>query len=629
MKKLSVGARLFLIPLLTAVLLLSGTRAHGQSGKYTLQGKVLDSATNQPVSGVSVSVPGSSRGTVTDENGQFTVESSNPISQLLFSHLSYLEKQVAVSGNGPVTVQLVFSSNSLNNVVVVGYTTQKKVTLTGAVSSISGSDLVTTKNENVINMMAGKIPGVRVIQKSGEPGTFNTNFDIRGMGNPLIIIDGVPRDNITRLDPYEIESISVIKDATAAVYGVRAANGVILVTTKKGKAGKATINYAGSYGWQQYLGFPQLTNAPDFMRLVNEKVGHNPDAPGRVQYADAEIAAYENGTKQSTDWFGATIRKYTPQYQNNISASGGNDKLNYFVSIGDLSQEGMWKTKSLNYKKYNFRSNIAATIANNLTAEMRISGITDQRNAPYTDSWGIIRGLWRQLPIDPLYANNNPDYPYQSADVANPLVVTNTNLSGYKQYLNNWLQGSVSLAYDLPFVKGLQAKVFYSYDYNTADNKEYQKAYNVYRYDPVTDKYSATAANTPTSVSRYYGKTIQKLLRYSLAYKQSFGNHNVNLMGLYEESDRRSDNFNASRQGGLVDALDEIFAGGSLNQVGGMDQNGLTHFTNKGWIGRVDYDFDNRYMLGFYFRYDGSSRFATDGQWGFFPVVTGGWLISE
>lgn len=599
-----------------------------QTADRTIKGQVTDSA-GTALQGVTVSVEGSKLKTLTDKDGRFSLNVSEGVHVLLLSSVGYQPARVSANSLEPLFIKLQQASSNLDQVVVVGYGTQKKATLTGAVAVVTGDELVTTKNENVLNTMTGKLAGVRIVQKSSEPGTFNNTFDIRGFGNPLIVIDGVPRDNITRLDPYEIESISVIKDASAAVYGVRAANGVVLITTRAGKRGKAEITYSGSYGLQQYLGFPKLTNAVDFMELTNEHVGHTPDGPRTVRYSDEEIEAYKNGTKKSTDWFGAVIKKWTPQYQHNISVTGGADKFTYFLSLGNLYQDGIWKTDDLNYKKYNFRSNISAKVSNRLTAEMRISGITDTRQAPYNDSWSIIRGLWRQLPIDPFYANNNPDYPYKSADVANPLITTNSDLSGYKTTINNWLQGSVSITYDLPYINGLHAKALYSYDYNNLDYKEYRKAYQVYTYTDQTG-YVGTTANTPTGVQRNFGKNTQNLMQLSLFYNRSIAaKHNINILALYEESDRKSDNFNAYRQGGLVDALDQLFAGGSLNQVGTMDQNGLTHFTNKGLVGKAGYNFLQKYLFEFDFRYDGSSRFAPGRQWGFFPVVQAGWRISE
>jgi len=599
------------------------------AGRYLISGTVTDSATSTPLEGVTVNIRGEKTNTLTNKDGHFELQSLKKQVTLVFSYVGYINATASVNDAQPASIRMTQSATNLNQVIVVGYGTQKKATITGSVAAITGDELVTTKNENIINSMAGKVPGFRVVQKSSEPGSFNTSFDIRGLGNPLIVIDGVPRDNITRLDPYEIESISIVKDATAAVYGVRAANGVILITTRNGKKGKAEITYSGSYGVQKYLGFPQTVDAVDFMKLTNEHVGHNVDAPGTVRYSDVEIADYANGTKKSTDWFAPTIKKYTPQYENNISASGGSDKVTYFFSVGNLYQNGIWKTNDLNYKKYNFRSNISAKVSERLTAEMRIAGITDTKNAPDADAWGIIRGLWREKPIDPIYANDNPAYPYKSTDVANPLVVTNSALSGYKVNTNNWVQGSVSLTYDVPAIDGLKAKGLYSYDYNNLDNKEYRKAYMVYTYDP-TNGYTGTSANTPTGVQRNFGKNTQSLMQLSLTYNHSFkAKHNVSLLALYEESDRRSDNFYAYREGGLVDALDQLFSGGSLNQVGAMDVNGLTHYTNKGLVGMVDYNYKLKYIAGFRFRYDGSSKFAPGSQWGFFPVITGGWRISE
>lgn len=603
-------------------------QATDPSSLYIVRGIVTDSTGSQPLEGVTITVEGKNTRTSTDRNGSFTLNLSGGPNTLLFTSVGYEERRMTVSTpQSSLIVPLSSLAANLGQVIVVGYGTQKKATITGSVAAIKGEDLVTTKNENLLNMMTGKVPGVRIVQKSSEPGEFNNTFDIRGMGNPLIIIDGIPRDNITRLDGYDIESISVIKDATAAVYGVRAANGVVLITTRNGKRGKAEITYAGSYGVQHFIGFPETVNAIDYMTLMNEKGAHDPNNR-RVLFTPADFQQFLSGTKQSSNWFEPVVKDLTPQHQHNISASGGTDKITYFMSLGYLNQQGLWKSNALNYKRYNFRSNVSAKVSNRLTAEMRISGTTDTKNAPNTDSWGVIRSLWRELPIDPIYANNNPAYPGPSTDAAQPLLVTDASKSGYKQNQNNWVQGSVSLTYEVPHITGLNAKALYSYDYYNYDGKAYQKTYSMYKYDAVQNTYIPQTANSPSSVNRSYNKNTATLMQLSLNYNHSFGKNNVSLLGLYEESVRKGDNFSAFRELAL-DALDQLFAGNSLNQTGSMDPNGLTNFTNKGIVGRAGYNYNQKYIAEFSFRRDGSSRFAPGRQWGFFPVGSVGWRISE
>ena len=237
-----------------------------QSDSKTITGNVVD-ATGTPIIGATIMEKGTTNGTITDLDGNFTLRVSNN-AKLEVSYVGYKTQLVSVKGES-IVITLKEDTEVLSEVVVVGYGTQKKATLTGAVSAVRADDLISTKNENVQNMLSGKLPGVRVVQKSAEPGSFNNSFDIRGLGSALIVIDGVPRDNMDRLDPNDIESLSVLKDASAAIYGVRAANGVVLITTKKGKSGNAELEYSGNIGWQNPTGSPKSASAADWMTLKN------------------------------------------------------------------------------------------------------------------------------------------------------------------------------------------------------------------------------------------------------------------------------------------------------------------------------------------------------------------------
>lgn len=265
------------------------------------------------IPGVNVLVKGTATGTTTDVNGKFSIQIGAPTDVLVFSFVGYAKQEVTVGSQTTINITLAEDNRNLDEVVVVGYGTQKKVTLTGAVVSVNSQEIVTTKNQNVQNMLTGKLPGLRVVQKSSEPGDFNSNqFDIRGFGNPLIVIDGVPRDNISRIDPNEIESISILKDAAAAIYGVRAANGVVLVTTKRGAGGRAKIEYSMYYGSQTALGLPKPVGAIERYTLMNEKSMHNVNSP-TIRYSESDFAPYREGKLQSTDWYDLVMQKRAPQ----------------------------------------------------------------------------------------------------------------------------------------------------------------------------------------------------------------------------------------------------------------------------------------------------------------------------
>lgn len=599
-------------------------------------GTITDVSTGESLPGVTILIDGTSIGVTSDTAGKYSIDVPNQNAVLVFSYLGYLSEKITFSGQSTIDVKLLPDIKTLNEVVVVGYGTQKKITLTGAVSAISSDEIVSTKNENVVNMMTGKIAGVRVLQRSGEPGNFDNLYDIRGLGTPLIVIDGVPRDgaDLSRMNADEIESISVLKDASAAVYGVRSANGVILVTTKKGtKNGKVEVSYAYNYGIQQYPSLPSSVNAVDYMTLKNEMqkrdFGQNFFSQQAPAFSDADIELYKNGTLQSSDWVGATMRKSAPMRQHNLNLNGGTEKINYFFSLGYLDQESLFKSGDMNYNRWNYRGNVNINISDRLRANVLTSAYSDEKDQPNWDVWTMFKYTWSMLPTDQIYANNNPLYPHVEPDNANPVVITNSDYVGKASYINRKLQGQLKLEYDIPGVKGLTAAGMYDYSFKQSDNTREKKAYNLYTYDPQNQTYIPTTANSPSQISRAYYNTKYTTFQLSLNYVNSFNKvHNVNAVLLYEESHAKADNFNAQRD--LALGIPYLFAGNTSNQVGSMDGNGLWENVNKGLIGKLNYDFKGKYIAEFGFRYDGSCKFkAGPSQWGFFPEASVGYRISE
>lgn len=602
----------------------------------TITGTVVD-ASGTPVIGANIMVKGSSNGTISDIDGKFTL--SVPEGAILeVSYIGFLSQDIRVGNQDSFQIILKEDTQKLDEVVVVGYGTQKKVTLTGSVAAINSDDILTTKNENVENMLSGKIPGVRVVQKSSEPGSFNNTFQIRGMGNPLIIVDGVPRENMNRIDANEIENISILKDASAAIYGVRAANGVVLITTKRGKGGKLELDYNGSVGWQQATGLPETANAVEYMTMMNENAINNGRSP---MYSDTDFEPYLNGSRQSTDWAGSAINKFAPQTQHSFSAHGQTEKINYFINFGYLKQDGYWKSGDLNYERFNARSNISAQLTKHLKAEVLLGAMKDTKNAPYSDAWLVYKSIWTQVPTWPLYANDNPNYMYNAADADHPMAITDADISGYKKNNTKSFQSTFNLEYDVPFIQGLKAKASYSYDYTMWENKEFEKEYTLYTYDTENAVYDPTKTQTPSSVKRSFKEHESSLLQLSLNYNRTFNElHDVSVLALYEENTQRMDNFYAKRRFSM-DSVDELFAGNSLNQEGSMNssgyspntalynQDGLWKIANKGWVGRLNYSYASKYMAEFSFRMDGSSKFAAGHRWGFFPAGSIGWRLSE
>ena len=593
----------------------------------TITGIILDVA-GEPVVGATIvdKKSGTTRGTVSDVNGKFTLQ-ADPQSTLTVSYIGYVTQEVPIRNQSNLTITLLEDVQSLSEVVVVGYGVQKKATLTGAVTAITNQEIISTKSDNVQNMLTGKIAGVKITQKTSEPGTFTNDFQIRGMGNPLIVVDGVPRDNFTKLDPNEIESISILKDAAAAIYGVRAANGVVLITTKRGaKSADFRLDYSGFYGFQNMINQPHPLDAIGFMQLQNEKALNGGSTT--LPYPQSSFDPYLNGTKQSTDWEAGTLRKQAPQTQHNISATGGTDRLTYFVNFGYNMQEGYWKTNDLRYNRYNLRSNVSAELAKGLRFDLYLNGMMDEKNQPSTwATWNLFKGYWTQIPLNPLYLDEEKKYPFFAADGLHPDYMTDASKSGYQNRKQRLFQSNMILEWNIPWISGLKLKGMYSFDYRQDDNKIFRKTFNLYTLSG--SNYSASPVNSPSQLTReYYGYTTD-MFQVSLAYNKVFNNlHNVSALLLYEEGNRKADNFNARRDFSM-DAVDQLFAGNSTNQVGGMSTSAIYNYANKALVGRFNYDFASKYLAEFSFRYDGSSRFAPGHQWGFFPAGSVGWRLSE
>lgn len=597
----------------------------------TIRGTVIDEG-GITLPGVSVTVKETNVKAGTDASGKFAI-AAKPGETLVFSMIGFATKEVSVGSQNDIQVTLAASTSNLDQVVVVGYGQQKKATLTGAVSSVTNKEIMTTKNENVQNMLTGKIAGVRVVQNSSEPGAMNTYFDVRGMGTPLIVVDGVVRNNFSRLSAEDIESITVLKDASAAIYGVRSANGVVLITTKKGRKGAVELNYNGSYSLQKPSYMPKSVDIFEYMTLVNELQVHNTGnyVKGNILYTPADFAAYASGTKTATDWNNTVLRYTAPQQQHDISASGGNENTNYFASLGVQDQEGFFKSGDLNYNRYNLRANLTTKLSKNLTFDVALTGIVDQKNQLKEDTYWVIRSTWYQAPIQPIYANNNPAYLYNVPSGLNGVAHSNADISGYRQIQNKWFQSATSLNYDAPFLKGLSLKGLFSYDYQIATNKYYTRAYNLYNYNSVTDTYVATSQTSGGlgTVRREFYEYPSLLFQASANFNRSFGSHNVSGLVLYERNTLKGDNFYASRN--VAIPLDQLLAGASTDQVGFMSTAQASLFNNQtaSYVGKFTYDYKGKYLFETGFRADGTSKFAVDQQWGFFPYASAGYRISE
>lgn len=583
--------------------------------------EIISDESGEPVIGANVRIKGTNTGTISDMDGLYSLEVEES-AVLQISYIGYHAKEVPVAGKTVLNVSLQEDTQSLDEVVVVGYGVQKRASVTGSVASIQAKDLTTVKSPNVTNTLAGKLPGLRAVQRSGAPGDDNASVDIRGFGTALVIVDGVERD-FSQIDANDIESISILKDASAAVYGFKGANGVILVTTKKGEIKKPEITYNGYYGLQSVTRFPKLYNAYEYAMLYNEaQMNIGVMAP----YSQEELEKFRTGSDPAyanTNWWDVTTRKAAPQMYHNLSVSGGAEKVRYYFSLGYTGQEGIWVSKDQDYKKYNVRSNISAELTRGLTVDLQISGRLDTRNQPYNQD--TFKAIYKAVPTLPVYANHTKPYWQDTGDNVNPAQITRADEVGYDRRDRREFTGSLIMNWELPWVKGLTARALWAYDYNNLTEKKWLKEYYEYQYDPITDVYNK---NTRRSVSELNQKTENAFTptqQYSLNYQNTFGKHDFTGLLLWEMRNYKKDWFSAYRQF-YVGAIDQMDAGDNTNKNNGGNAESAAH---AGLVGRVNYAYDNKYLAEFSFRYDGSYKFAKDSRWGFFPAVSLGWRISE
>lgn len=618
--------------LFISALVMSSAAAQAQG--IMIKGKVVDQH-NEPVIGATVGVDKGKAKTVTDIDGNFTLQVPAN-AQIVVNYIGMKPATQSVGGRRELNFVLQDDVNQLQDVVVVGYGTQKRGSITGSVAAVKGDEMVRTKNENPQNMLTGRVAGVRVWQKSSEPGSYNNNFDVRGMGTPLVIIDGVPRDmsDFQRMNADDIQDISVLKDASASIYGLRSANGVVLVTTKKGQAGQTKFSYNGSYTIQSPKSMPKLLDAYKTMTLYNERNLNNVNGGSKI-YTDEMFDEFRNGTRRETDWNNLIFAKTSPQTNHNITVSGGNDKTQYFVSFGALYQEGFFKSGDLNYHKYNITSNLTTEVYRGLKLSLNINAMTDKQNNPYCTSTDIIRNYWRQGVLFPAYADEaGTMLNYDGLDLEENTVAKMTaDISGYRRYKQSQVLTSGIVEYDFGtltnVLKGLKAKVMFSYDYHLNNNTIYRKQYYQYAYDPATQTYKQKlyASSAPSNLRREHYDTQQFLSQYTLSYNRDFGPHSIAAVVGMETQRRTGDNFYAMRN--LAFSSPYLFNGVEEGQVANSATGGIYSANYNAFIGRLNYSFAQRYLVEGQFRYDGSSKFAKGHRWGFFPSVSLGWVVSE
>ena len=600
---------------------------------------VVTNSSGEPLIGVSVQLEKSNQaiGTVTDIDGNFSLTLSTPNPVLKFSYIGFKPQTITVSGAGPLKVVMKEDAANLEEVVIVGYGTQKKATLTGAVSAISAAQLTTSTNSNLTQDLAGKMAGVKIITNSSEPGALKAHIDVRGMGTPLIVIDGVVSDvnTFSQLSSNEIENISVLKDASAAVYGMRSANGVLVVTTKSGSTGdgKPKFEYNGTYGWNHILNMPKMMNAYDWATMMNNISEARYTNP-KTTYTPEQMESFKG--IPAFDMWHTFMNDYSPQTEHTLSVSGGtaDHSVRYFLTGGYLNEDGAYKSGSLDYQRFNFRSNVTAKLGYGLTANVNAGLIKSNRKQPFQDAWNIIKWAWFAPPIQPqtglpqtgIYANDNPEYPAYFGTELNPVVNADSNNGGgfKKNDEHRWdLQGS--LQWDAPFLKGLVAKFMYNYFRRDRLFQSWNQKYSLYTY--IGGQYNPTTYASPSTFVQENYWNSNNGYQASLNYSGRWNLHSINVLALFEQN-QNNDQYQGAQRYYTMDFLPYLAAGDAdKTQVIGANYPNMSR--RQGLVGRLNYNYAEKYLVEGAFRYDGSSKYYQDKQWGFFPGVSVGWRISE
>jgi TonB-linked SusC/RagA family outer membrane protein len=596
-----------------------------------ITGRITDDK-GEALVGASVVLEGTTKGVITDIDGNYSLEitAAERKGNLVFSFVGF-EKQTLPIGKGKVFNVVLNEAGALGEVVVVAFATQKKATVTGAISSVSTKELTQSPVANISNSLVGRMAGLFAVQGSGEPGNDASTLRIRGVGTfatapaglpdpsaPLIMVDGVEVSNYNNIDPNEIENLTILKDASAtAVYGVRGANGVLLITTKRGKTGKPQLSYTANLAFTEFTALRKNMNSYDYTRLWNEALRNDSYISGAVytpKFSEADIAKYKSGEDPiffpSTDWFDLVLKNRTYQTQHNLNISGGTEKAKYFISGGFFKQEGQLNGDIISqfdanrkYDRYNFRSNFNFDVTSRLKVAIDISSQSEVISGTNAQTVRIIEGLSRANPI------TSPGV-VEGKIVNIPGLGISTNplgdllRDGYRSQFRNFLQGSTRIDYDLGFVtQGLTVYGLANYQNNNTEtqvNRWTLVQYNAIRLPNGTANLVPQGIETPFTFGQDIGKNRRAYAEVGINYRRIFGSHTVTGMVNYNQTKR----------------FDPTLAF--------LVPNGY-----QGLVGRTTYAYKGKYLAEYTFGYNGTENFAPGRRFGYFPAYSLGWVVSS
>ena len=595
--------------------------------KKTIKGKIVDS-NGEPMIGVTIAEKGTKNRAITDTNGNYTlqVEGRNPV--LIVSYVGFTEQVISVENRVNIDITMKEDNQTLNEVVVQGFgIQQKKESLTGAISSISAKDVSRSVATTVSGTLVGKIAGINSRQSDGRPGAV-TSLQIRNMGTPLYVIDGVVKDEgqFNNIDQNDIEQISILKDASAAIYGVRAANGVVVVTTKHGHLNESlAVEVNGYYGWQNVSRMARPASLKTYLShyVASQTVQGTPYTYSKDEYEKWMTGA--DTDHRGFDWY-KYVWNTSPQTYISMNASGGSDKINYYFSIGNLSQNAIIRNYGGFYRT-NVQMNIDAKINHRLTVGAAMNGRIEKRRQPgvpgWDDYWLPQFATYRNLPTRRPFANDNPEYPQKVSSESD----TNFGLLNYKlsgAYSNKWrvIQLNGHADYDIGYGLKAQWMLGYFLAYQQLNNHEF--TWKLYGYDRDHDRYYITDEMNNPWRERRLGHNEELTSNLRLTFDRHFKQHHISaILGLDASKHREPSIWLHSQP--AANAMKLIYYGDLVELTDKGDQTEA----RLGWIGRINYDYANKYLFEFSVRRDGAWKWAPGHRWGTFPAASAGWRISE
>jgi len=585
-----------------------------------IKGRVL-TAKGEPLPGVSVQIKGSNLAAVTNERGEFELKEAPQDAVLVVSFIGFVSQEIASGDQRELSITLQEDTKKLGEVVVVGYGTQQKASLTSAVASIKGTAIAERPVPNVVNALQGQVPGLFIQQTDAMPGAGSTKLNIRGIStlsnNPvLVLIDGVA-GQLETLNPQDIDNISVLKDASAtAIYGARASGGVLLVTTKKGRLNtKPVLSYDAYMGAQRPTYLPKLVDAVSFMRKWNEsQLNDNPSA--NVRFADADIEKYASGQLPSTDWIDEIFKSNALQTQHNIGVSGGSKNTDYLISLGYLRQEGL--VNGVLNQRYSSRINLNTQLLDNLKLGIN----TVYMNAPKSMAGAGIYGTamhWAYIlnPTEWAYTPQGRNRHYRGG--SQPVAIINDG--GFEHYKDHYLNTNMSLEYGI--TKNLTLKGQYAFTSRDIKHKIFRATYRLYD----DNEHLVTTQQSPNELNDDQSTEETQTFIATLNYNLHLGQHDLKALGGYSQEKSVYESLGAGRKNFLNNSI-SVIDGGSADKTQWSTSGSASEWAIQSFFGRLNYSFKDRYLLEMSARYDGSSRFKNN-RWGFFPSFSAGWRLSE